>query len=446
MSHSASSQPPSGRLPRTAAWLGDHERLTALAIIGVATVVRLLYAVLVNDPASGPDAPTYDGAARVFAANGPFVDAPGIPYWPAGYALLLTPVYAAAGDSARVAMALQVALLGVGSWFAWTLTRRELGRLVAMITLIALSASPALAASSSELMYEVPLLIGTVIGADLLSRSSAALSRRAGRRFAAAGGLVLGLSATMQPKLLVAAAGLIVLSALRARSAALIVCGCLTLAIGPIALAARTHAADGHFALSANLGTTMLLGLEDQRPECSLPVGADQFQADRARTRCAVEYLVRHPGDAAAAARTNAAAFWAPFANHTSYTGTWFHALSPQRLLPARVRESSAYHSFDDISRALWELAVVALVLAGFVLGLRDPGKRWGTTFVALPTVAFFAVSLVTRGDARFRLPVAPSYVALQAIAVTVAVGWAVGDRRHGRGDSGAGLSTEASG
>src|SRR4051812_11044198 len=85
---------------------------------------RLFYALAVNDPMSGPDAATYGPAADAFAHHGPLAEATGIPRWPAGYPLLLAPFYVL--DGARLAMAVQVVVVSVATYFAWTLVRREL--------------------------------------------------------------------------------------------------------------------------------------------------------------------------------------------------------------------------------------------------------------------------------------------------------------------------------
>jgi hypothetical protein len=406
-----------------------QERYLVIAALALTTVARLVYGLAVNDPASGPDAPTYGRAAEIFASDGPLAHAPGIPYWPAGYPLLLAPLYAITGNAARFAMAVQVVVVSVGTYFAWTLVRRELGGAVAGLTVAGLCLSPALAASSSELMYEGPLLAGLAIGLDLLSRAS-----RAGRGWqpAAAGALVLGLAATMQPKALLPALLAIALVGLRRRSVALSAIAVAALAVGPLALAARTQSVDGRFALSANLGPSMVVGLGTHANQCTSKQREDVFTRDRRRTSCAVRYLWRHPGDTVVLMGRHAVDFWAPFTGpFVGYRRTWFHNLSFRRLLPAGIRTGALFKDADSAVSIAWMAAIAALAAGGLLLGLRNSATRSGTIFLALPVLSFLAISLVVEGDARFRLPVAPYYIALQGIAL-VAI-WRLGVRRRAR-------------
>lgn len=403
-------------LARAEAYLALNEHAAVIALLAASTLVRLIYGLAVNSPYSGPDAATYDGAARAFAAHGPFAHPTGIPYFPAGYPLLLAPIYAITGDSVRAAMAVQVILLAFGTYFAWALIRRELGRTTALITLAALAVSPALTAASSELMYETPLLAGLAIGLDLLSRAMHTDRRQSA--LAAGSGLVLGVTATIEPKVLFAAVIVLVVAAVRTRSALIVAAAVVALAVWPLALAARTQAADGHFTLSANLGPTMILGLSHERVSCPPVKTPDIFRADSVETQCAIDYMTSHPAATLREFGWHTFDFWAPLAYRHSSGGTWFHTLDYERLLPTSIRNSNDFRTFDDIIRDVWEALLVLTVLAGLVVALRNSRLRRGVVFVAAPAAAFLVMSILVRGDARFRLPVAPYYIALQAVLV----------------------------
>lgn len=76
---------------------------------------------------------------------------------------------------------------------------------------------------------------------------------------------------------------------------------------------------------------------------------------------------------------------------------------------------------FDDASRAVasaWTALVVGVVALGAFIGLRRDETRPGTVLLTIPVVSFLAVTLVAIGDPRFRLPVAPFYTALIAVAL----------------------------
>lgn len=82
-----------GRMDWVYRQVADLSRGWLLGALALSTCVRLGYALVVMDPLSGPDAPTYVEAAPAIATQGFNGDIPGVPCWPAGYPAFLSAFY-----------------------------------------------------------------------------------------------------------------------------------------------------------------------------------------------------------------------------------------------------------------------------------------------------------------------------------------------------------------
>jgi 4-amino-4-deoxy-L-arabinose transferase-like glycosyltransferase len=396
-----------------------------LLLIGLATLARLVYGLGSNDPLSGPDAPTYGPAAADFAEHGLLSgDVTGMPYYPSGYPILVSLVYMVAGDHAKVAMVIQILLLAVGSWAAYTLIRREIGKGVALITLVLLCASPALLAASSQLMYEPLMLVALAGGLDLISRGVRA-ERWRRLWLVGAGALLLGVGCTLQPKALLGVLFVPLWVFFRTRGeragprlVATVACA-TALALPLLGMAIRNQVAHDEFGLSASLGTTWIIGLEraGDPPRCELHESEFSIARDREFTDCLVSWSLRHPLAVAALVPENVFDFFRPHVGPRAYRDTWFHAFDARRVLPASVRDSQAFRRSDEVATAIWTVAIMLLLALGIWLVLRDRRRRAGALLLLIPLAGFLVVSVFTVGDPRYRLPVAPFYLAFQIVA-----------------------------
>jgi len=395
-------------------------------LVAATTAIRLVYAA-VADPLGGPDSQLYHDAAGAMADRGIGArDVPGVPWAPAGYPAFLAVLYEVLGSAPRLAVAAQILLVGAATLSAHALVARELGPRTALVAVVLLCASPALLDASATIMYEPGLGAGLVFGLDLVSRAA----RRPGALgMAAGGGGILGLAATMQPKVLLTGALAVCWLAARGRRWTPALACALALALAPAGLALRNQAATGHLALSANGGeNTFSIAWKvpgtDLRP--SLQAGAEcrrlaarsghrlghdeVFDRNARLFRCAVRWARSHPGGAARVATFNALSFWAPA----------FEARDPGWLRTASL-----------IAGALWTAATLLLLVAGAAAGLR--AAPWGTALLLAPTLSFLATTMVTVGDPRYRLPVAFFYLPLVALGLITAARRVAGGRRPAR-------------
>lgn len=403
-----------GSLNRAFAWVGDRRRATVLVLIVGTALLRIVYAVAVMEPVgSGPDGPSYHEAAVAMVSDGFLSPAPNVPYWPPGYPMLIALVYSVVGVMPRVVAEFQVVAVAGATYMFYRWTEEEFGVAVGMTTLVLLSVSPAFGASQTVFMYEPLLAVCLMVSIPLIA------ARTGGGRLPTVAALVmacgvLAIGSIIQPKLALAALLLLGWWSWRWRRFGLAVVALSILALGPLLLFARNYIVDGHAVMSANLGTTLELGV-GHNLGCA-PYD-DIYERDRVLTRCAFEWTLDNPGEAAQQAAERAVDYWRPFVG-PSRSGTWFHAFDVRRLLPRGALNHSTVRSLDMGLSALWTLVLVGLIGIGSWRAFRiSPAMA---SLVTLPVLAFFAVSVVIIGDARMRLPTAPLYSLLLACNIGV--------------------------
>lgn len=390
--------------------------------IAVTTAARFLYSLQV-DPLSAPDASSYHQAGMAIAARGPFAgDIPGVPYWPIGYPALVGAAYAVFGVGTPMIGIVQGLLLGAAAWSLYVGTRKTVGETTASLAAIMLTANPALSAASGRLMYETLL-------AALLTFGFALFLRNPRKPMAAC--LVVGLASVVQPKALLVGIGCLVWLFGTRRPQILALC-LAALLVAPLPVVILNNVNYGVWIISANLGTTMRTGFNDHADGTYSSFGpgltegcdtsGDLFVRDRALVRCSVEWIAENPGHLPKLEAMKAVAFWSPFVGPFTMRGTWYSDLDFRSLYPAWITESDPFEKIDVVATNLWMAASLGLIAVGAVaLGRRH---RLVVLTCLWTIAAFLIMSLLTIGDARYRLPAAPFYHLLQASGLLVVIQW----------------------
>lgn len=403
------------------------------AAVAIGTVVGLVYTLAIADyvhmvaPASGPDSPIYSAAAGVLYRNGLFAgDVPGIPFWPAGYPLFIAVLYRSGFTSVSAPIVVQQLALAAALCASYRLVKRELSAEAGLVTVVLLVLSPALRFSSTVFMYETLLLAAAVIACDLVSdgvRQPQGAARTV--RFTAAFAIA-GLGATLQPKLLAVALGLLFWAIWRTRDRMVPLLCAVSLLAGPLGIVGRNWIAGGDAVLSANLGFTMLMGANDHARggyvrdavvahACHHRVPSFKPELDAEWRNCALHWMRAHPARTVGLAATKAGYFWLPFVGPLGTRGTWRHPLDHHRWLPATLLQRPLVARLDGALGVAWTALTVGLVAFGIHRAARRRTNRPGVLLLAMPVALFMAISMITVGDARFRLPVAPFYTAFMA-------------------------------
>lgn len=407
--HHRESSPPS----RRATLLSDHRRL-AWVILTLGVMVRLAYGVLVNDPLSGPDAPTYAQAAERVASHGAFADLRSyVANRHAGYPILAGMIYTVVGTHQRLFVAVQVLLVGGGLYAAFSLAAREFSNSIGLVALTLLCASPALIAASTEFMYEPLMGAGLVAGLDLLSRARHEVGRRA-LALAGGGGLLLGCASTLHPKVLAVAIPVAIWVAFRYHPRFVLAAACLLgVTVAPAALMVRERVATGQFRVSEQLGLTILR----YNPMNDAAVPAKVCGPSTPSVSCSP--AAAGSADVALLSK-KVQDFWAPMVlPGKEGHGNWFHGLSVHRIAPGNIETARWFREAVGALQWLWNGVGGALFAVGAVLAVAHRRTREPTTVLfVFPVFAFLLVAVGTVAEPRFRLPVSPFYVPLQSLAL----------------------------
>lgn len=406
----------------------------ALALIVMSTAIRLVYGVVITDPLSGPDAPTYALAAKDFFENGVTAEAAGIPYWPAGYPLFISYLYGWFGVWERIVPLVQALGLGVATYFAYTLVLREFGPRRSVLTVLLLSISPALLGATGMFMYETPFLVLMVIPIELLSRVSSSNRDRNMRLLTTAfAGILFGVAITFQPKAIFPAVlgALLLVARLRKRGAFLLIPFLITLLLAPTALVLRNYVAGKGVGLAANLGMAVIFEIQyvtDVSDTCGGGVGT--FEQDREMVLCGLRWRARHPIKALKLGLTETAAYWGPMTGPLVTRGTWWHAFDYRRFLPVKILNQGWFEQINVIGGNVWTLLSTSLIALGAWILISETKQRLMAFVFLMIILSFYIVTFISIGDARYRLPTAPFYSTFQACAIL----WLWDLRRRKRG------------
>lgn len=408
------------RLPITR-WLARIPRGWLVALFTVSLVARLAYAIVISDPMSGPDAPTYRDSAEFIALHGYFVDGiPGIPYWPAGYSVLLSPIAAVFGDSwMKVTQVVQVLLLSLAIVAVRQAVVRWAGAAVANLAFIILLFLPSLTASAPLFMYEVP--VGSFIALATWALTLVLLPDSSKRPrtmlLLVAAGLILGFTTAMQPKtvLLIGVSLFLLWGIVPWKERAAFIASA-ALPVLPFVL--RNVIVHGQWGLTWELGVTMSQGNGGRTLVCD--GGTNIFDRDRILVLCNLKTNLSDPIGAVGASWQQFLNFLWPFTGPQSPGSTWYHGFNLRRLLPSSLTSSPPFLVLDSLAGPVTVVVLSILFLIG-LYGARRLNQRVTILFAA-PMVTFLFTSLVVRGDGRFRIPTTPTSVPFTVIAILVIV------------------------
>lgn len=392
----------------------------------ISTSLRFLYALFVMDPFSGPDADTYHVVYQSFAKNGIFSDHERVPFWQPGYPWFLIWLDSfVPGVNLNLLMAFQSISVTAIAWAMKILISNKFSKDVGNIAGILVVLNPALFAASTELMYEVPLIMFLMLTLLIISSCNFA---DFGNLMKAILSFTLFLSlffaTTIQPKSLLITMLFLIFSPRRSLLLKIFCFMSLIVSVG--ILFARNVITGVGAGISSNFSTHIRLGSQNVYPRYNDQCPNEAFDTF-SQFICLQLNRFSEPKKGIEIMFHNVFDTFAPFVGPYGYggnsgTGTWFHPFDLRRLFPQDLLFNPFFVAFDRVSSLLWmatyflivgwssvHLYIYNLESRAFVLflnlalfsnvllialGIGDSRYRLGFSFLLIPMFAHFFVNI----------------------------------------------------
>lgn len=383
------------------------------------------------------DGVNYIKGVEALLNDGVFSKESNLTYWPAGYPLIIYLLSFAGINWVFSALAIvQSALFSFSTYF---FAKQLLGSRIkkyAPIAFFFIILNPTLSLSSLSVGYESfaasgSLLILGVIQKDLNEKNESQFLKHLIFVSVITGALVF-----MQPRLIIA--GVLVLAIwIFIRKPKKLVPIFLSTAIFivmlfPGALVVRNIQASGVAAVSTNLGVTMDIGAGDLATggydskvhgvKCKVDTN-DLAKADNQKVMCVLKWYSENPGKALKLFYNKTVYFWSPWSgpvlSGTMGLNPWLK-INPITNINKTADGAELIGSlFGKVIAYLWILAGLFLLFYGFSILWRAKGIEQSIGALALIVVcSSWAVTLISIGDHRFRLPIMGMSLFLQSIGL----------------------------
>lgn len=424
------------RLALKLEWFAE-DRQVLIAIWALYFALRVL--VLFIDVSPTSDAEWYNLRAISLATGKGYLDNAGAPtaFWPPGWPMALSLVYAQFGASA-----VALGLFNLASAMLIGLTTLALGRRLFRNEAAARAALLLLAVYPNAIAY-VPLALTEVFYTALLLAGCWVIVMRASRWHLVTAGLIFGFATLVKAQTLVVIPLLFAIDWLRMRGVwsrfprlfgeGLMVLGVALLTVMPWTI--RNHTQLGHWVLvSTNGGYTLLTGNHDTATgdyTPNAPVVAnlmerpalDEVSRDAEAKRLGMEWIKANPDKFLALAPKKLMRLWLPDGE-----AEWAY----QGGAPSYDRFELFYRAVRVLNHGYYALLMLAFAAAFFTMLVKRHrnGERWIGWWLMPYGIALYPtlICIVFSGQSRFHYPVMP-FVCLMAGWVAVQAWQKLGER-----------------
>ena len=404
-----------------------------------ASGVFLLKLLIISNIADGAwyaaDGINYVKGVEALINEGIFSTESNLTYWPAGYPLFIYFLSFFGLNWLLTTVAItQSALFSFSTYyFAKQILKTRLAKYV-YLSFILILFNPTLSLSSLSIGYESiaasgSLLIIGIITSDLCDKKDSKFAFR----------LILvsaisGFLGFIQPRLLIAGFLVLFFWIVYRKSGKLIPIflslSLIIMLFFPASLAFRNQEAVGVIAVSTNLGTTMDIGAgnlatggydsKEHGVNCNI-TSSDVAKADSQRVACVLKWYVSNPSSAVKLFYNKSIYFWSPWSgpvlSGTMGLNPWLK-INPITSIN-KTPEGAALIGgmFGKLFAYFWIFSGLGLLLYGFSILWRAKGiERFIGLFAMTIISSSWAITLISIGDHRFRLPVMGMSLFLQAI------------------------------
>ena len=383
------------------------------------------------------DGVNYVKGVEALINEGIFSTETNLTYWPAGYPLFIyfLSFFGLNWLLTTVAIA-QSALFSFSTYyFAKQILKTRLAKYV-YLSFILILFNPTLSLSSLSIGYESiaasgSLLIIGIITSDLCDKKDSKFAFR----------LILvsaisGFLGFIQPRLLIAGFLVLFFWIVYRKSGKLIPIfvslSFIIMLFFPASLAFRNQEAVGVIAVSTNLGTTMDIGAgnlatggydsKEHGVNCNI-TSSDVAKADSQRVACVLKWYVSNPSSAVKLFYNKSIYFWSPWSgpvlSGTMGLNPWLKINPITNINKTPEGAALIGGMFGKLFAYFWIFSGLGLLLYGFSILWRAKGtERFIGLFAMTIISSSWAITLISIGDHRFRLPVMGMSLFLQAIGL----------------------------
>ena len=358
-------------------------------------------------------------------------------YWPAGYPLFIYFLSFFGLNWVLTTVAItQSALFSFSTYyFAKQILKTRLAKYV-YLSFILILFNPTLSLSSLSIGYESiaasgSLLIIGIITDDLCDKKD---SRFAFRLILVSA--IAGFLGFIQPRLLIAGFLILFFWIIYRKSGKLtpifVSLSLIILLFFPATLAFRNQEAVGVIAVSTNLGTTMDIGAgnfatggydsKEHGVKCNI-TSSDVAKADSQRVVCILKWYVTNPSNAVKLFYNKSIYFWSPWSgpvlSGTMGLNPWLKINPITNINKTPEGAALIGGMLGKVFAYIWIFSGLGLLLYGFSILWRAKGAERFIGLLAMTVIgSSWAITLISIGDHRFRLPVMGMSLFLQAIGL----------------------------
>lgn len=380
----------------------------------------------------GADGENYLNGANALTKDGIFSTDGVLNYWPAGYPLTIYFLSIFGKTFGLTTLSISQTLIYAMAVlkFIREIQFTRINRFAPLIFLM-LTANPTLSLSSICIGYESLAAASFIFLITLLMYDFRIKSRKSLLISLIFISLVLSYASFIQPRFLLVALLIIptwLISRIKFYKFISLTIGAFILvSFLPATLVYRNHSATGQNTISTNLGNTMNIGAGNTTGgyipnppgvKCKTPNPKDSDLV-----KCVLKWYISNPQKGLKLFWNKSIFFWSPWfgpeANGTMARNPWltFHPLKNMQKTQDGV--NFLYGNFGKFLSWLWMLSYMYFLFSGFVFLWRKKFElRVLAKFSMIIIISSWAVTLLSIGDHRFRLPIMGMSLFLQAVGL----------------------------
>ena len=391
----------------------------------------------------GADGENYITSYKFLVSEGIFSKAFILNFWPAGYPLFMLLISLFSKSWIFISLSIiQSVIFSIAVFYFIKQIYRTRIKGYAFSILLLILINPTLSLSSVTVGYESLSASGILISTGFMIKDFIEKKDSNFYILLSLSSLIYGFIGFMQPRLLVTgflvnSIWLVARKGIKVKIALIILSFVLTLFF-PSTLVYRNYVATKSLSISTNLGETMAVGAgpgatgKYKRRVMDIPckITGTIVEKDQQVVRCVLKWYVENPAKSMYLFLNKTIYFWSPWtgpeASGTMARNPWV-SFSPAIKIAAASPDGYKLVTgwFGKAVSWVWLLSGILLLLHGFVILYRLKELERLIAVIAITIISSsWAISLMTLGDHRFRVPIMGLSLFLQGIAIKSLFNW----------------------